>query len=55
VAIVAGAGGARGHATAATLAAGGRSVVAAGRNEQDRGQFPDGLRLPVEHHPDAAS
>ena len=33
VAIVAGTGGALGHAAAATLAVGGRTVVAAGRNE----------------------
>ena len=40
VAIVAGTGGARGHATAATLAAVGRTVVAAGRNEQPLRDLP---------------
>ncbi len=40
VAIVASAGGARGQATAAVLAAGGRTVVAAGRNEHALRDLP---------------
>jgi NADP-dependent 3-hydroxy acid dehydrogenase YdfG len=40
VAMVAGAGGARGQATAAVLAAGGRTVVAAGRNEHALRDLP---------------
>jgi hypothetical protein len=39
-AIVADGGGTRGHAPAAVLAAGGRTVVAAGRNEQARRDLP---------------
>src|SRR5712691_5939445 len=40
VAIVAGTGGALGHATAATLAVGGRTMVAAGRNEHALRDLP---------------
>jgi hypothetical protein len=40
VAIVAGTGGALGHATAASLAVGGRTVVAAGRNEHALRDLP---------------
>ena len=47
VAIVAGAGGALGHATAVTLAAGGLSVVAVDRNERGLGDLPDGIRREV--------
>jgi hypothetical protein len=42
VAIVAGTGGALGHSTAVTLAVGGRTVVAAGRDEH---AVPETLRL----------
>src|SRR5262252_7258948 len=44
VAIVAGAGGALGRATTATLAASGLTVVAADRNEHALRELPDGLR-----------
>jgi NAD(P)-dependent dehydrogenase (short-subunit alcohol dehydrogenase family) len=47
VAIVAGAGGALGHATAVTLAAGGLTVVAVDRNERGLGELPDGVRREV--------
>jgi NAD(P)-dependent dehydrogenase (short-subunit alcohol dehydrogenase family) len=47
VAIVAGAGGALGHATAATLAASGRTVVAVDRNGHALGELPDGVRTEV--------
>ena len=40
VAIVADGGGTRGHATAAVLAASGRTVVAAGRNEHALPDLP---------------
>jgi len=40
VAIVAGTGGALGHATAATVAVGGRTVVAADRNEHALRDLP---------------
>jgi NAD(P)-dependent dehydrogenase (short-subunit alcohol dehydrogenase family) len=43
VAIVAGAGGALGHATAVTLAAGGLTVVAVDRNEHALRELPDGV------------
>jgi len=44
LAIMAGGDGALGHATAATLAAGGRTVVAAGRNEHALRDLPGNLR-----------
>jgi NAD(P)-dependent dehydrogenase (short-subunit alcohol dehydrogenase family) len=44
VAIVAGAGGALGHATTATLAASGLTVVAVDRNEHALRDLPDGVR-----------
>jgi NAD(P)-dependent dehydrogenase (short-subunit alcohol dehydrogenase family) len=47
VAIVAGAGGALGHATTVTLAAGGLTVVAVDRNEQALRELPDGVRRKV--------
>ena len=47
VAIVAGAGGALGHATAVTLAAGGLTVVAVARNELELGDLPDDIRREV--------
>jgi NAD(P)-dependent dehydrogenase (short-subunit alcohol dehydrogenase family) len=47
VAIVAGAGGALGHATTVTLAASGLSVVAVDRNERGLGELPEGVRREV--------
>jgi len=47
VAIVAGAGGALGHATAAALAASGLTVVAVDRNERALRELPDGARPEV--------
>ena len=47
VAIVAGAGGALGHATTAALAAGGLTVVAVDRNEDALRELPDGVRREV--------
>jgi NADP-dependent 3-hydroxy acid dehydrogenase YdfG len=47
VAIVAGAGGALGHATTVALAASGRTVVAVDRNERGLGELPDGVRREV--------
>jgi NAD(P)-dependent dehydrogenase (short-subunit alcohol dehydrogenase family) len=47
VAIVAGAGGALGHATTVALAAGGRTVVAVDWNERGLGELPDGVRREV--------
>lgn len=47
VAIVAGAGGALGHATTATLAASGLTVVAVDRNERALRELPDGARPEV--------
>ena len=47
VAIVAGAGGALGHVTAVTLAAGGLTVVAVDRNEHALCELPDGVRREV--------
>jgi NAD(P)-dependent dehydrogenase (short-subunit alcohol dehydrogenase family) len=47
VAIVAGAGGALGRATAMILAAGGRSVVAVDRNKRGLDELPDGVRREV--------
>ena len=47
MAIVAGAGGALGHATAVTLAAGGLTVVAVDRNERGLRELPDSVRAEV--------
>jgi NAD(P)-dependent dehydrogenase (short-subunit alcohol dehydrogenase family) len=47
IAIVAGAGGALGHATTVTLAAVGLTVVAVDRNERGLGELPDGVRREV--------
>ena len=47
VAIVAGAGGALGHATIAALAAGGPTVVAVDRNEQEMRDLPGSIRREV--------
>jgi NAD(P)-dependent dehydrogenase (short-subunit alcohol dehydrogenase family) len=47
VAIVAGAGGALGHATAVALAAGGLTVVAVDRTERGLGDLPGGIRREV--------
>ena len=47
IAIVAGAGGALGHATAVTLAAGGLTVVAVDRNAHALGDLPDNVRREV--------
>ena len=47
VAVVAGAGGALGQATAVTLAAGGLTVVAVDRNERGLSQLPDKVRREV--------
>jgi NAD(P)-dependent dehydrogenase (short-subunit alcohol dehydrogenase family) len=47
VAIVAGAGGALGHATAMTLAASGLTVLAVDRNERGLSELPDGVRREV--------
>jgi NAD(P)-dependent dehydrogenase (short-subunit alcohol dehydrogenase family) len=47
VAIVAGAGGALGHATVSTLAASGLTVVAVDRNERALGDLPDDIRREV--------
>jgi NAD(P)-dependent dehydrogenase (short-subunit alcohol dehydrogenase family) len=55
VAIVAGAGGALGQATAAILAAGGLTVVAADRNEQALGDLPGGVRREVADTTDPAA
>jgi NAD(P)-dependent dehydrogenase (short-subunit alcohol dehydrogenase family) len=54
VAIVAGAGGALGHATALTLAAGGVTVVAVDRTEGALGDLPDGIRREVADTTDPA-
>jgi len=54
VAIVAGAGGALGHATAVTLAAGGLTVVAVDRNERGLGDFPGSVRREVADTTDPA-
>ena len=54
VAIVAGAGGALGHATAATLAARGLTVVAVDRNKRGLRELPDGVRLEVADTTDPA-
>jgi NAD(P)-dependent dehydrogenase (short-subunit alcohol dehydrogenase family) len=54
VAIVAGAGGALGHATTAALAAGGLTVVAVDRNEQGMRALPGGIRREVADTTDPA-
>ena len=54
VAIVAGAGGALGRATAVTLAAGGRSVVAVDRNEHGLDELPGSVRREVADTTDPA-
>jgi NAD(P)-dependent dehydrogenase (short-subunit alcohol dehydrogenase family) len=54
VAIVAGAGGALGRATAVTLAAGGFTVVAVDRNEQALRELPDSVRREVADATDPA-
>ena len=55
VAIVAGAGGALGRATAATLAASGLTVVAVDRNERALRELPDGARPEVADTTDATA
>jgi NAD(P)-dependent dehydrogenase (short-subunit alcohol dehydrogenase family) len=55
VAIVAGAGGALGHATAAVLAASGLTVVAVDRNERALRELPDGVRPEVADTTDPAA
>ena len=55
VAIVAGAGGALGHATTATLAASGLTVVAADRNERALRDLPGGIRPEVADTTDPAA
>jgi NAD(P)-dependent dehydrogenase (short-subunit alcohol dehydrogenase family) len=55
VAIVAGAGGALGHATAVTLAAGGLAVVAVDRNEHGLGDLPGDIRREVADATDPAA
>jgi len=55
VAIVAGAGGALGRATAVTLAAGGLTVVAVDRNEHALRGLPDGIRPEVADTTDPAA
>jgi len=55
VAIVAGAGGALGHATAVALAAGGLAVVAVDRNERRLGDLPDDIRREVADATDPAA
>jgi NAD(P)-dependent dehydrogenase (short-subunit alcohol dehydrogenase family) len=55
VAIVAGAGGALGHALAATLAASGLTVVAVDRNEHALRELPDGVRPEVADTTDPAA
>ncbi|HXO16403.1 MAG TPA: SDR family NAD(P)-dependent oxidoreductase, partial [Steroidobacteraceae bacterium] len=54
VAIVAGAGGALGHATTAALAAGGLTVVAVDRKEQELRDLPGGIRREVADPTDPA-
>ncbi len=54
VAIVAGAGGALGHATTAALAAGGLTVVAVNRQEQGMRDLPGGIRREVADTTDPA-
>jgi NAD(P)-dependent dehydrogenase (short-subunit alcohol dehydrogenase family) len=55
VAIVVGAGGALGHATAVTLAAGGLTVVGVDRNERGLGDLPDEIRREVSDATDPAA
>ena len=55
VAIVVGAGGALGHATALTLAAGGLTVVGVDRNERGLGDLPDEIRREVADATDPAA
>jgi len=55
VAIVVGAGGALGHATALTLAAGGLTVVGVDRNERGLGDLPDEIRREVADATDRAA
>jgi NAD(P)-dependent dehydrogenase (short-subunit alcohol dehydrogenase family) len=55
VAIVAGAAGGLGQATAVTLAAGGLTVVAVDRNERGLGDLPDGIRREVADATDPAA
>jgi NAD(P)-dependent dehydrogenase (short-subunit alcohol dehydrogenase family) len=55
VAIVAGAGGALGHATTAALAGSGLTVVAADRNEQALHELPGGVRPEVADTTDPAA
>ena len=55
IAIVAGAGGALGHATAATLAASGLTVVAVDRSERGLGDFPGSVRPEVADATDPAA
>jgi NAD(P)-dependent dehydrogenase (short-subunit alcohol dehydrogenase family) len=54
VAVVAGAGGALGHATAMTLAGGGLTVVAVDRNERALGDLPEDIRREVADATDPA-
>jgi NAD(P)-dependent dehydrogenase (short-subunit alcohol dehydrogenase family) len=54
IAIVAGAGGALGHATTVTLAAGGLTVVAVDRNEGGLGELPGSVRAEVADAADPA-
>jgi NAD(P)-dependent dehydrogenase (short-subunit alcohol dehydrogenase family) len=54
VAIVAGAGGPLGHATAVALSAGGLAVVAVDRNERGLGDLPDDIRREVADATDPA-
>ncbi len=54
VAIVAGGGGALGHALAATLASSGLTVVAVDRNERGLRELPDGVRREVADTTDPA-
>jgi NAD(P)-dependent dehydrogenase (short-subunit alcohol dehydrogenase family) len=55
VAVVAGAGGALGHAATVTLAAGGLTVVAVDRNEHALRDLPDGVRPEVADTTDPAA
>jgi NAD(P)-dependent dehydrogenase (short-subunit alcohol dehydrogenase family) len=55
VAIVAGAGGALGHATAVTLAASGLTAVAVDRNERALSELPEGIRREVADTTDPAA
>lgn len=55
VAIVAGAGGRLGHATAVTLAAAGLTVIAVDRNERGLRDLPDGIRAEVADSTDPAA